>query len=110
MFCARVLRDETTVRWLEDFLGHNGLDDLHHCDALNVSSQNYLSSLLKEPTVVLQIKKPIPGRTNNTNPYITRRYFCYDVEIVPRNIARRVMVRTHPKPFYLPNGLCVIMI
>lgn len=92
MFCARVLRDETTVRWLEDWLGHQGLDDLHHCDALLVSSENYMDALLKEPAILLQIKKPIPGRTNNKNPYLKRRYLSYDVEINPRSLARRILV------------------
>lgn len=91
MFCARVLRDETTVNWLEDFLDHNGLDDLHACDALRCSSDEYLTRLLKEPPIVLEIKKPIPGRTNNKNPYIQRRYFTYDVEIIPRKLALRVL-------------------
>lgn len=93
MFCARVLRDETTVNWLEDFLDHNGLDDLHACDALRCSSDEYLTRLLQEPPITLQIKKPIPGRTNNKNPYIQRRYFTYDVEIIPRKLGLRIMVR-----------------
>lgn len=92
MFYAKILRDETTLRWLEDWLGHYGLDDLHDCDALNVSSDEYFISLLKEPPITLEIKKPIPGRTTNVNPYIKRRYFCYDVEINPRSIAHRIMV------------------
>ena len=92
MFCAKVLRDETTVNWLEDWLDHQGLDDLHHCDALNVSSEQYFESLLNEPNVTLQIHKPIPGRTNNKNPYLKRRYFTYDVEINPRALARRILV------------------
>lgn len=92
LFCARVLRDETTVRWLEEFEGHYGLDDLHHCDALKVSSEIYLKKMLREAPIVITVKKPIPGRTTNTNPYIKRKYFTYDVEIVPRHIARRIFV------------------
>lgn len=95
MFCARVLRDETTTRWLEAFLGHEGLDDLHHCDALRVPSDEYITQLLNEPPVTLNINKPIPGRTTNSNPYLKRRYFSYDVDIVPRTIGLRVLVRAH---------------
>lgn len=91
MFCSRVLRDETTLRWLEDWLDHQGLDDLHHCDALRVSSTEYLNRLFKEPPVLLHIRKPIPGRTTNKNPYLQRRYFQYDVEIVPRQIGLRIL-------------------
>ncbi|CAN8069751.1 unnamed protein product [Agarophyton chilense] len=91
MFCSRVLRDETTVRWLEEWLGHHGLDDLHHCDALKVPSEQYWTSLLEAPAENYEIKKPIPGRTTRKNPYIKRRYFTYEVEIVPRMLARRIL-------------------
>ncbi|KAI0567699.1 hypothetical protein FGB62_1g12 [Gracilaria domingensis] len=91
MFCSRVLRDETTVRWLQEWFGHHGLDDLHHCDALKVPSEKYWASLLAAPTENYVIKKPIPGRTSRPNPYIKRRYFTYEVEIVPRMLARRIL-------------------
>ncbi|PXF45655.1 hypothetical protein BWQ96_04559 [Gracilariopsis chorda] len=91
MFCSKVLRDETTVRWLEDWLDHHGLDDLHHCDALKVRSEQYLSALLEAPSETLLVKKPIPGRTSRNNPYIKRRYFSYNVHIVPRLLARRIL-------------------
>lgn len=93
MFCAQMLRDETTANWLEDWLDHKGLYDLHHCDALRVRSEEYLKRLFKEPPVTLKIKQPIPGRTTRKNPYIQRRYFTYDVEIVPKKIGMRVLVR-----------------
>ena len=99
MFCSRVLRDETTLHWLEDFLDHHGLDDLHHCDALRLPSTEYLTRLLKEPPIELLIRKPIQGRTTNKNPYIKRRYYEYNVDIVPRKIGRRVLVRCN-----LPQG------
>lgn len=91
MFCSKVLRDETTVRWLEQWLDHHGLDDLHHCDALKVRSEHYLSALLEAPSETLLVKKPIPGRTSRNNPYIKRRYFSYKVHIVPRLLARRIL-------------------
>lgn len=99
MFCSRVLRDETTVRWLEEWLGHHGLDNLHHCDALQTKSDDYLTRTFKEPPVVLQIKKPIPGRTSRDNPFMKRRYFCYDVEIVPQKLALRILVRVERQIF-----------
>lgn len=93
MFCAQMLRDETTRRWLEEWQGHSGLYDLHHCDALRVRSADYLAGLLRAPVETLQIKKPIPGRTTRKNPYLKRRYFTYSVDIVPRKLALRVLVR-----------------
>ena len=86
------MRDETTLRWLEDFQGHQGLDDLHHCDALQLQSETYLKLLVTEPPVTLTVKKPIPGRTTSKNPHLKRRYLTYQVDIVPRNIAFRILV------------------
>lgn len=99
LFCSRVLRDETTLRWLQEFLDQQGLDDLHHCDALKCGSEEYLTALFKQPPIVFEIKKPIPGRTNSNNPYLKRRYFTYDVEIVPRKLGLRILVR----PFFLSS-------
>lgn len=92
MFCAKVLRDETTVNWLSEFQGHEGLFDLHCCDALKLQSEEYLKSLFNEKTVKWLVKKPIPGRTGSTNPYLKRRYFEYEVDIVPSRLGRRIVV------------------
>lgn len=101
LFCSRVLRDETTLSWLQEFLDHHGLDDLHHCDALKCDSEQYLTALFKQPPIAFEIKKPIPGRVNSNNPYITRRYFTYDVEIVPRKLGLRILVRV--------SSLCLLV-
>lgn len=96
IFCSFMLRDETNARWLEAFLNPNvtgsGLYDVHACNILQYPSNDYLKRLLHAPKEKLVINKPIPGRTNNKNPYIKRRYFTYEVDIEPDKIARRVMV------------------
>lgn len=98
MFTSRVLRDETSSRWLDEFAG-GGLDDRHVCDALRnadgtrVGWRPFLRSLLTAEPENLTIRKPVAGRGGSTatNPYLKPRYFTYDVQIVPRKLARQVL-------------------
>lgn len=86
------MRDETTANWLQEFLDHNGLHDLHACDAFRVSTCEYLTALFGAPLETITVHKPIPGRTTNPNPYLKKRYLTYDVDITPRTLAMRVLV------------------
>lgn len=98
IFTSRVLRDETTARWLNEFCG-GGMEDTHVCDRLRnadgerVSSEGFIRSLLTAPAETILVRKPYAGRggSTNTNPYIKKKYFEYEVDVSPRRIGMRVL-------------------
>jgi hypothetical protein len=115
LFTSRELRDETAANWLDDFAG-GGLHDRHVADALRdaggnrIDAARFLRALLSAPVETLTIKKPYAGRggTTRENPYIEKKYFTYDVDIVPRFLGRRVLEARKQIADELANDLALV--
>ena len=95
IFFQKESRDRVTAGWIERFLDHDGLERFHGIRGMKTEWTEYLIEMydtdMEEIVVSLKKRGNGQGGWSKNNPYLQARWFNYTVDIVPRDLAERLL-------------------
>lgn len=91
LFVIEQVGDRNDFDWLEGYMGHQGLSNVHGYGALRGHWKDYLSGMMRLPETTVTKKAEYYRGGTKGNPFIQPQVVEYSSTISPRKISANVM-------------------